>query len=123
MLRKSFTKEIQIQIRIFVLFLQKDDTSLLAQFFFADEALNTIASELDSFDGRKDPERCTALVNQLRQSQDKVLNIIGAIMDDLIGDERANRDFRVKFPEDVLQENLAGQLWFGAEVGRNVSCR
>lgn len=122
MLRKSFTKEIQFQIRIFVLFLQKDDTSLLAQFFFADEALNTIASELDSFDGRKDPERCTSLVNQLRQSQDKVLNIIGAIMDDLIGDERANRDFRVKFPEDVLQENLAGQLWFGAEVGRNVSC-
>ncbi|VEN52635.1 unnamed protein product [Callosobruchus maculatus] len=36
-------------------------------------------------------------------------------MDVLIGDERANRDFRVKFPEDVLQDNLAGQLWFGAE--------
>ncbi|XP_049823409.1 lateral signaling target protein 2 homolog isoform X2 [Aethina tumida] len=36
-------------------------------------------------------------------------------MDVLIGDERANRDFRAKFPEDVLQENLAGQLWFGAE--------
>lgn len=96
--------------------MQKDDKSLLAQFFFADEALNMIASELDSFDGRKDPERCTTLVNQLRQSQDKVLTITNAIMDVLIGDERANRDFRVKFPEDVLQENLAGQLWFGAEV-------
>lgn len=89
---------------------------MLAQFFYADEALNMIASELDSFDGRKDPERCTALVNQLRQSQDRVLTITNAIMDVLIGDERANRDFRVKFPEDVLQENLAGQLWFGAEV-------
>lgn len=77
-----------------------------------------IASELDSFDGRKDPERCTTLVNQLRQCQDKVLTITNAIMDDLIGDERANRDFRVKFPEDVLQENLAGQLWFGAEVSK-----
>lgn len=97
-------------------FLQKDDKSLLAQFFYADEALNMIASELDSFDGRKDPERCTALVNQLRQSQDRVLTITNAIMDVLIGNERANRDFRVKFPEDVLQENLAGQLWFGAEV-------
>ncbi|KAK4875349.1 hypothetical protein RN001_011771 [Aquatica leii] len=94
---------------------KKDDTSLLAQFFFADETLNIIASELDSFDGRKDPERCTTLVNQLRQSQDKVLTITNAIMDVLIGDHRANRDFRVKFPEDVLQENLAGQLWFGAE--------
>ncbi|KZC13192.1 Lateral signaling target protein 2 like protein [Dufourea novaeangliae] len=36
-------------------------------------------------------------------------------MDDLIPDSRANRDFRVKFPDDVMQENLAGQLWFGAE--------
>lgn len=96
--------------------MQKDDRSLLAQFFFADEALNMITNELDSFDGRKDPERCTSLVNQLRQCQDKVLTITSAIMDVLIGDERANRDFRVKFPDDVLQENLAGQLWFGAEV-------
>ncbi|KDR21180.1 Lateral signaling target protein 2-like protein [Zootermopsis nevadensis] len=36
-------------------------------------------------------------------------------MDDVIPTERANRDFRVKFPDDVMQENLAGQLWFGAE--------
>nr|CAH7768038.1 unnamed protein product [Callosobruchus chinensis] len=46
----------------------------------------------------------------------QVLTITNAIMDVLIGDERANRDFRVKFPEDVLQDNLAGQLWFGAEL-------
>jgi hypothetical protein len=30
--------------------------------------------------------------------------------------DRAPRDFRVKFPDDILHENLAGQLWFGAEV-------
>ncbi|XP_039279506.1 lateral signaling target protein 2 homolog isoform X2 [Nilaparvata lugens] len=36
-------------------------------------------------------------------------------MDELIPDERADRDFRVKFPDDVMQDNLAGQLWFGAE--------
>lgn len=94
---------------------KKEDSSILAQFFYADEELNLVATELDSFDGRKDPERCTALVNQLRQSQDKVLNICNQIMDEVIPDERANRDFRVKFPDDVLQENLAGQLWFGAE--------
>jgi hypothetical protein len=35
--------------------------------------------------------------------------------------ERACRDFRSKFPDDVLQENLAGQLWFGAEVGYQIS--
>ncbi|XP_063236770.1 lateral signaling target protein 2 homolog [Bacillus rossius redtenbacheri] len=94
---------------------KKDDSSLLARFFFADEALNLVAAELDSFDGRKDPERCTSLVNRLRQCQDKVLNICNHIMDDVIPCERANRDFRVKFPDDVMQESLAGQLWFGAE--------
>ncbi|CAB3381466.1 Hypothetical predicted protein [Cloeon dipterum] len=94
---------------------KKDDTSLLAQFFYADDALNLVAAELDSFDGRKDPERCTLLVTHLRQCQDKVLNICNRIMEQLIPDERANRDFRVKFPDDVMQENLAGQLWFGAE--------
>ena len=55
-------------------------------------------------------------VNQLRACQDRVLNEIQKIMDDAIPGQRANRDFRVKFPDDVLQESLAGQLWFGAEV-------
>lgn len=37
-------------------------------------------------------------------------------MDDLLTSvDRASRNFRVKFPEEVLQESLAGQLWFGAE--------
>ncbi|XP_032523208.2 lateral signaling target protein 2 homolog [Danaus plexippus] len=94
---------------------KRDDGSLLAQFFFADDALNMIAAELDSFDGRKDPERCSTLVNQLRHAQDRVLNITSQIMDQVLGDERVARGFRVKFPEDVLQDNLAGQLWFGAE--------
>ena len=75
-----------------------------------------VATELDSFDGRKDPERCSTLVNQLRMCQDKVLTIVEKIMDQALPGNRANRDFRVKFPDDVLQESLAGQLWFGAEV-------
>lgn len=45
-----------------------------------------------------------------------MLTICNRIMDDVIPTERANRDFRAKFPDDVMQENLAGQLWFGAEV-------
>ncbi|XP_034944155.1 lateral signaling target protein 2 homolog [Chelonus insularis] len=94
---------------------KRDDTSLLAQFFYANEALTALACELDSFDGRQEPERCATLVNQLRHCQDKVLTICNQIMDELIPDCRANRDFRVKFPDDVMQENLAGQLWFGAE--------
>ena len=46
---------------LYIFFLQKTDTSSLAQFYYADEELNLVAAELDSFDGRKDPERCTLL--------------------------------------------------------------
>jgi len=93
-----------------------DDQSLLARFYYADKSLSAIASELDSFDGRTEPDRCSRLVGKLRQEQDRVLCIINQIMDDLLlPTDRACRNFRVKFPEEVLQESLAGQLWFGAE--------
>lgn len=45
-----------------------------------------------------------------------MLNIINQIMDECIPNDRANRDFSVKFPEEIRHDNLAGQLWFGAEV-------
>ncbi|XP_056151659.1 lateral signaling target protein 2 homolog isoform X2 [Lampris incognitus] len=94
---------------------KRTDSQLLAQFYYADEELNQVATELDSLDGRKDPQRCTLLVNQFRSCQDNVLNIINQIMDECIPDDRANRDFCVKFPEEIRHDNLAGQLWFGAE--------
>ncbi|XP_041710996.1 lateral signaling target protein 2 homolog isoform X2 [Coregonus clupeaformis] len=94
---------------------KRTDPQLLAQFYYADEELNQVATELDSLDGRKDPQRCTLLVNQFRSCQDNVLNIINQIMDECIPGDRANRDFCVKFPEEIRHDNLAGQLWFGAE--------
>lgn len=102
---------------------KKEDSSKLALFYWADEELTMVATELDSFDGRTDPDRCSILVSQLRICQDKVLSICNDIMDDAIPDMRANRDFRAKFPDDVLHESLAGQLWFGAEclaAGSNI---
>lgn len=105
---------------------KKEDNSPLAQFYWADQELTLVATELDSFDGRKDPDRCSALINQLRVCQDRVLGICHDIMDEAIPDARANRDFRVKFPDDVLQENMSGLLWFGAEclaAGSNIMNR
>jgi len=49
--------------------MQKTDPQLLAQFYYADDELNQVAAELDSLDGRKDPQRCTLLVNQFRSCQ------------------------------------------------------
>ncbi|XP_037385028.1 lateral signaling target protein 2 homolog isoform X1 [Talpa occidentalis] len=94
---------------------KRSDPQLLAQFYYADEELNQVAAELDSLDGRKDPQRCTLLVSQFRSCQDNVLDIINQIMDVCIPQDRAPRDFCVKFPEEVRHDNLAGQLWFGAE--------
>ncbi|XP_042841057.1 lateral signaling target protein 2 homolog isoform X1 [Panthera tigris] len=94
---------------------KRSDPQLLAQFYYADEELNQVAAELDSLDGRKDPQRCTLLVSQFRSCQDNVLNIINQIMDVCIPQDRAPRDFCVKFPEEIRHDSLAGQLWFGAE--------
>ena len=72
-LRNIFCMQFSENIKfVYVISLQRTDSSYLAQFFHSDEELNMVASELDSFDGRKDPERCNALVNQLRMCQDKV---------------------------------------------------
>lgn len=48
---------------------QVDDKSLLARFYHADRGLTAVANELDSFDGRSEPERCSRLVSKLRQEQ------------------------------------------------------
>ena len=56
-------------------------------------------------------------MNKLRSGQDKLLIIVDSIIHTELGDHYVtSRDFRVKFPDDVLQEGLRGQLWFGAEV-------
>ncbi|CAD5216907.1 unnamed protein product [Bursaphelenchus okinawaensis] len=102
-----------------------DDWSPLAKFYHADEALSAIANELDSFDGRRDPDRCNQLVNKLRQAQDRVLQIIAEMISIVFpaDAERACRDYRAKFPDEIIHDNLPGQLWFGAEclaAGSNI---
>ena len=91
----------------------------ILQFYYSDDELNSIASELESFDGRRDPLRCTELVSQLRIAQDKVMQLLFQLMDEW-NCNRAARDYRLKFPEDLLNdsengESFNGQIWFSAE--------
>ncbi|OTF77276.1 hypothetical protein BLA29_002187 [Euroglyphus maynei] len=92
--------------------------TLMYQFYQANEELNYTSSELDTFDGRKDTDRCSALVNSLKKTQDRVISLIFSIMDE-IGCERASREYRLKFPDELLTgegiESLNSQIWFGAE--------
>ncbi|VDN56315.1 unnamed protein product [Dracunculus medinensis] len=102
-----------------------DDWSPLAKFYYADEALNAVTSELDSFDGRRDPERCNQLVAKLRQAQDRLLHIISEMLLIVFPREsdRVSRDYRIKFPDEIIHDSLPGQLWFGAEcltAGSNI---
>jgi len=103
-------------IREFLYRPKRSDKSNMARFFYADENLTAVAAELDSFDGRKDPERCACLVNRLRSCQDKLLNICNKMLEELEpGTIKKSREFRAKYPDDIMNDNLAGQLWFGAE--------
>lgn len=92
--------------------------NLMSVFYYANEELNLISSELDTFDGRKDTDRCSTLVNNLKIAQDRVITTIFTIMD-MIGCERASREYRLKFPDELLTgegiESLNSQIWFGAE--------
>ena len=78
---------------------KRSDKSLIARFYFADLNLNAVAAELDSFDGRKDPERCSCLVNKLRSCQDKLLGICNKMLEEIEpGVAGGSREFRAKFP-------------------------
>ena len=66
-----------------------------------------MAAELDSFDGRKDPERCACLVNRLRNCQDKLLNICNKMIEELEpGAIKRSREFRAKYPGKKNMEYL-----------------
>uniref|UniRef100_A0A3B3S3A7 FYVE-type domain-containing protein n=1 Tax=Paramormyrops kingsleyae TaxID=1676925 RepID=A0A3B3S3A7_9TELE len=95
--------------------LQRSDSRPLAQFFFADEEVNRITAELNGLDLRKDPQKYLVLLNQLRQSQDNMLRSIELVMEDYLAGQRCSRDYYIKFPDEIRQENLGVQLWFAAE--------
>ncbi|XP_006632123.3 lateral signaling target protein 2 homolog [Lepisosteus oculatus] len=94
---------------------KRSDRRPLAQFYFADEDLTRVTAELNGIDLRKDPQKYLVLLNQLRISQDRVLRAVELVMEDCISAQRQSRDYHVKFPDEILHENLGVQLWFAAE--------
>uniref|UniRef100_H3AW40 FYVE-type domain-containing protein n=1 Tax=Latimeria chalumnae TaxID=7897 RepID=H3AW40_LATCH len=94
---------------------KKSDPRPLAQFYYADKEVTQITTGMSCVDMEKEPQKYLVLLNQLHLSQDHLLRIIEQLVEEYIPNERQNRDYQIKFPDEILHENLGAQLWFAAE--------
>jgi len=51
----------------------------------------------------------SVLIRQLKEAQHNLMNVIMSIADQAIPDRRALRDFRAKYPDDVLLDQISGE--------------
>ena len=52
----------------------------------------------------------STLIHQLKEAQHSLMNVIMTILQEAIPSNRAPRDFRVKYPDDVLLDQVNGQF-------------
>ncbi|XP_009892007.1 PREDICTED: lateral signaling target protein 2 homolog [Charadrius vociferus] len=95
--------------------LARSDPRLLSQFFFADERVTRVVAEINGLDAELDPQQYLVLLNQLHLSQAHLLAILERIMEECIPTQRHSRDYLVKFPEELLVDNLGNHMLFAAE--------
>jgi signal transduction histidine kinase len=67
--------------------------------------------------GREAQQEVREVTRRLRQSQQVLMDIILQCVEEAVPqNQRASRDFRVKYPDDMVMETLNGGLWQSAEV-------
>ncbi|XP_074912563.1 lateral signaling target protein 2 homolog isoform X2 [Buteo buteo] len=94
---------------------KRSDSRLLSQFFFADERVTRVVAEINGLDAELDPQQYLVLLNQLHLSQAHLLAVLERIMEECIPTQRHSRDYLVKFPEELLVDNLGNHMLFAAE--------
>ncbi|XP_072846035.2 lateral signaling target protein 2 homolog isoform X1 [Pogona vitticeps] len=94
---------------------KRSDSRLLSQFFYADERVTQVVTQINCLDVETDPQQYLALLNQLHLSQADLLAIVEKIMDECIPKERHSRDYVIKFPEELLVDSLRNHMLFAAE--------
>ncbi|KAM6356884.1 lateral signaling target protein 2 homolog isoform 1-T1 [Alca torda] len=102
---------------------KRSDPRLLSQFFFADERVTQVVAEINGLDAELDPQQYLVLLNQLHLSQAHLLAILERIMEECIPTQRHSRDYLVKFPEELLVDNLGNHMLFAAEVSPGMLSR
>uniref|UniRef100_A0A1I8FJS2 FYVE-type domain-containing protein n=1 Tax=Macrostomum lignano TaxID=282301 RepID=A0A1I8FJS2_9PLAT len=69
-----------------------------------------------ALDADKQQDRVSELIGELKECQQRVMKLMLELMNELIPDRRHPKDFRMKFPDEVVQEGLEGQLWYAVRV-------
>ncbi|XP_040261349.1 lateral signaling target protein 2 homolog [Bufo bufo] len=95
---------------------KKSDPRLMAKFFYVDEEVSSIVHELQCLDVRKDPQNYLVLLGQLHNSQERMLSILEQILDQCVPTKRRQRDYHLKFPDDIVNNNMTAHLLFAAEL-------
>ncbi|KAM4747209.1 lateral signaling target protein 2 homolog [Rhinophrynus dorsalis] len=95
---------------------KKSDPRLLARFFHVDEEVTGIVQELQCLDLRKDPQNYLVLLTQLHNSQERMLALLEQILEQCVPTKRTQRDYHLKFPDDIVSENMTTHLLFAAEL-------
>ncbi|KFO88138.1 Lateral signaling target protein 2, partial [Buceros rhinoceros silvestris] len=81
----------------------------------ADERVTRVVAEINRLDAELDPQQYLVLLNQLHLSQAHLLAVLERIMEECIPTQRHSRDYLVKFPEELLVDNLGNHMLLAAE--------
>eukprot|EP01135_Chromosphaera_perkinsii_P008519 Nk52_evm1s1385 gene=Nk52_evmTU1s1385 len=99
---------------------QFDASVPLIVFFYEEEALQEIHSQLSRVDAELQPFTYKELIEKLHKQRHKLLRVVETVFADCNDCSVGDRDYRLKFPDDV-QEELGAEgaffapLLFGAE--------
>ena len=98
-------------------FLQKGDDHLLARFYREDAKLQQTVMRLLVIPAeQQSSEEAKALSVRMRRQQGTVMNLIMQVVQEALPHTYNRRDFRAKYTEEVVTDNINGALWHAAEV-------
>lgn len=98
---------------------KKSDPHTLAVFYHANDDTKRLEALLVKTKrrGREAQQEVREVTRRLRQSQQVLMDIILQCVEEAVPqNQRASRDFRVKYPDDMVMETLNGGLWQSAEI-------
>ena len=55
-------------------------------------------------------DRRATLIRQLKEAQHNLMNVVFAITQDAVPEHHTSRDFRAKYPDDVLVDQINGNV-------------